>query len=165
MGLSGNFGGRPGDVLRLDSSSRLDEVRCKKGIDQSGFAKTGLTWKYKATSVKCCDQVLKRIRANVAADETCYAPTTITLNWKPRFRSLCSIWRVIAGNNRVSGLTQYERNSQSNPTYEDALILSGAEAETAAAAILGHVTRDLYQLDTRVPAESNSPDFTRLNMG
>ena len=31
-----------------------------------------------------------------------HPPTTITLNWKPRLRSLCSICRVIATATRVS---------------------------------------------------------------
>lgn len=47
------------------------------------------------------------------------APTTMTLNWKPRFKSLCSICWVMV----------------SKPTYAFARISSAGTAETAAAAM------------------------------
>ena len=70
MGLSRDFGSGPGYGIRFGSTSRLDEMRCKEGIDESGFAQTGLTWKYKATSVWCGDQVFRQSGANDAADES-----------------------------------------------------------------------------------------------
>ena len=75
----------------------------------------------------------------------------MTLNWKPRFSSLCSICRVIAGKQwrdqralpeyvQPDRLLRREGDSQSNPTYDEALMSSAGAGGAIVAAIVDEVS-------------------------
>ena len=82
-----NLGGLAHGLVRLPATLRVDEVRRKDGVDERRLSETSLAWRH----VDAGEQ--GRVNANgvVIGD----APTTMTLNWKPRFKSLCSICWVI----------------------------------------------------------------------
>ncbi len=83
--------------VRLGAALRVDEVRREERVDEGRLAKTGLAWEVSNPSsvFPSLPPPSSSPRAPPPPPDA-YAPTTMTLNWKPRFRSLCSIWRVMA---------------------------------------------------------------------
>lgn len=79
----------PHGLVRIETALGVDEVRRKDGVDERRLSETSLAWRH----VDASEQ--GRVNANgiVIGD----APTTMTLNWKPRLRSLCSIcWVMVS---------------------------------------------------------------------
>lgn len=73
-------------LIRLDAPLGLDQMRRKQGVDQRRLAQAGLAWQQHDRGQHSCTRGARRPER---------APTTMTLNWKPRLRSFCSIWRVM----------------------------------------------------------------------
>lgn len=95
-----DLGRRPRTVVWLGPSFRVHKVGCEEGIYEGGLAKTGLTYKRYRSSAPSKAHITEDPATSHCQDCSGYrepnVPTTMTLNWKPRLRSLCSIWRVIA---------------------------------------------------------------------
>jgi len=75
--------------IRGEPAFRINQVRREERVDQRRLSQTGLT---------CASQngpsVRNRTIYNAASPgdvQEDYSPTTMTLNWKPLFKSLCSI--------------------------------------------------------------------------
>ena len=75
--------------IRSEPAFRINQVRREERVDQRRLSQTSLT---------CANQNGARVRSRLISSATSfsdiqevYAPTTMTLNWKPLFKSLCSI--------------------------------------------------------------------------
>lgn len=73
----------PDGLVRVEASLRVDQMRREDSVDERRLAQARLAYGVGRVS---------RVRR---AAVTTHAPTTITLNWKPRLRSLCSICAVM----------------------------------------------------------------------
>jgi len=72
-------------LIRLQTAFAVHEVGCEDGVNEGGFAQTGLTCR-------------GRIGDGFKLGEKTSLPTQITLNWKPRFNSFFSICCVMLSN-------------------------------------------------------------------
>jgi len=79
-----NLGCLPDGLDGVEAALGVDKVRRKDGVDEGRLSEPGLT-------CSAHSFFSERLACAVAG----YLPTTMTLNWKPRLSSLCSIWRVI----------------------------------------------------------------------
>jgi len=75
--------------IRSEPAFRINQVRREERVDQRRLPQTGLT---------CTSQSGPSVRnrltysaASFSDVQEDYPPTTMTLNWKPLFKSLCSI--------------------------------------------------------------------------
>lgn len=80
-------------LVRLKTSLRINQVRRENGVDESRLSKTSLPCSPLNRRHVLIEQASRQ--EDNFREKTRYIPTTITLNWKPRFKSLCSICCVI----------------------------------------------------------------------
>ena len=88
MGDGMNFRCLSDLFVRSEPTFRINQVRREERVDQCRFSQTSLTC--------ATNRIAVRTRQESSATDfhgvqEGYAPTTITLNWKPLFKSLCSI--------------------------------------------------------------------------
>lgn len=76
----------PDRLIRLQATLRVNQVRREDGVDQRRLSKTRLTCRH-----------IWRVKIHVLRPymNSYCVPATMTLNWKPRFKSLCSICCVM----------------------------------------------------------------------
>ena len=82
-----DFSGRSYWLIGGESSFGVNQVGRKDGVDQCRLSETGLTCE--PTKSECAHICY------ITTFHVLYIPTQITLNWKPRFKSLRSICDVI----------------------------------------------------------------------
>lgn len=107
-------------LVRLKTSLRINQVRRENGVDESRLSKTSLSYSPLSRRHVLIEQA-SRQEANFR-EKTRYIPTTITLNWKPRFKSLCSICCVIVSKPtydvaRISPLSVEAMSSECRRTW------------------------------------------------
>jgi len=85
-----NLGGGADDLVGVEPSLGLDEVRGKDGVDQGRLAQPRLAY----CSTRDTSVAVARW-SGADGREQDHLPTQMTLNWNPRLRSLRSIWDVM----------------------------------------------------------------------
>lgn len=88
-----DFSSLPDRFIRCEPTLRADKVRREDGVYESRLSQSSLACRYQKVKGGWT-RVSYRPHKCRRKDES-YAPTTMTLNWKPRFKSLCSICDVM----------------------------------------------------------------------
>jgi len=79
----------PDLFIRGEPAFRINQVRREERVDQRRLPQTGLTCASQNGPSVSNRTIYKEASPSDVQED--YPPTTMTLNWKPLFKSLCSI--------------------------------------------------------------------------